>query len=159
MEAAARVVREVNRYEQELGRAATLTEIARALDLPIDRIEHSLKIISEPISLDGSASEHTETPLLDLIVDQVDHDPARQAINSCVLEKIQDVLSTLTPREQTVVSLRFGFFDGHARTLNEVAGALDITRERVRQIEQRGLRKLKEPCRALVLRNLLVEAG
>lgn len=153
-EAAGRMVRDVCACEQALGRAASLEELSRALDLDPERITANLRLIADPVSLESSVAQG-DSALLDLIQQQDACDPADHAADAIVRLRIQEVLRTLTPRESAVLSLRFGLRDDCSRTLTEVAGVLRLTRERVRQIEQRGLRKLKEPSRAHVLREVL----
>ena len=159
LDAATRLVKAASAYEQELGRAATVSELAVALDIPADRISHFLRVVSEPISLDGAVGEHGDSALVEFIPDARCNDPAARAVNSCVQGKIAEVLATLTERERAVIELRVGLHDGNARTLSEVATELGLTRERIRQIEKDSLAKLKSPERSRILRHLLIEAG
>ena len=107
LDAATRLVKAANAYEQELGRAATVSELAVALDLPAERISHFMRVVSEPISLDGSVGEHGDSTLGEFIPDVRSHDPAARAVKSCVQGKIAEVLSTLTTiEERAVIELR-----------------------------------------------------
>jgi RNA polymerase primary sigma factor len=156
LDAATRLVKAASAYEQELGRAATVSELAVALDVPVERISHFMRVVSEPISLDGSVGEHGDNSLVEFIPDVKSNDPAARAVNSCVQGKIAEVLATLSERERDVIELRVGLRDGNARTLSEVATELGLTRERIRQIEKDSLVKLKSPERAKILRHLLI---
>ena len=157
LDAATRLVKAASAYEQQLGRAATVTELSAALNLPAERISHFMRVVSEPISLDGGVGEHGDSTLVEFIPDVRSHDPAMRAVSACVQGKIAEVLATLTERERAVIELRIGLHDGNARTLSEVAIELGLTRERIRQIEKDSLAKLKAPARARLLRQLLME--
>jgi RNA polymerase primary sigma factor len=156
MDAATRILKAASAYEQELGRAATVAELAVALNLPADRVSQFMQVVSQPISLDGGVGESGESSLAEFIADDAGPDPALCAVKACTQRSIDEVLSTLSDRERSVISLRTGFYDGHARTLSEVAAELGLTRERIRQIEHEAIIKLKSPARAKILRALLI---
>jgi RNA polymerase primary sigma factor len=157
LDAATRMVRAASAYEQQLGRAATITELSLALNLPAERISHFMRIGYDLVSLDGGVGEHGESALVEFVPDHAGADPALSAVNSCVKREIEEVFATLSERERAVMALRIGLFDGEARTLSEVASELGLTRERIRQIEQDSLAKLKSPERSKTLRRLLLE--
>lgn len=159
LDAATRIVKAANAYEQQLGRAATIAELSAALDLPPERISHFMRVVAEPVSLDGAVGEFGESSLVEFIADATSHDPADRAVSACVQSKISEILATLSERERAVIELRTGLLDGNARTLSEVAAELGLTRERIRQIEKDSVAKLKSPERARMLRQLLLGCG
>jgi RNA polymerase primary sigma factor len=156
LDAATRMARAVGAYEQRIGRSATITELASALGTTPERIRHYSRIVSEPISLDGAVGEGGDAALVEFIEDEKE-DPGTVAVRSCIRGEIYSVLETLSEREREVVMLRYGLVDGHPRTLAEVADCLQVTRERIRQIEQQSLTKLKHPSCADALQRLLME--
>ncbi len=157
MDAAARMLKAASAYEQQLGRSATVAELAIALNVPSERISQFMSVVSQPVSIDGAVGETGENSLAEFVPDYAVADPAVCAVNACTQRRIEEaVLATLSDRERSVISLRIGFHDGHARTLSEVAAELGLTRERIRQIEQDGIAKLKCGERAKVLRQLLI---
>ena len=113
-----------------------------------------LRVLSEPLSLDSPMGDGDEASLGEFVVDS-DNNPAEVALQEFVRRKIEDILSTLSPRERQVIMLRYGLGDGRPHTLEEVAQIMEVTRERIRQIEQKSLKKLKDPSRARALRDLL----
>ena len=140
---------------QELGREPYPEEIAKELDMPVDRVREILKISQEPVSLETPIGEEEDSHLGDFIQDDNVPVPAEAAAQTLLKEQLDEVLDTLTEREQKVLRLRFGMNDGRARTLEEVGKEFDVTRERIRQIEAKALRKLRHPSRSRKLRDYL----
>ncbi len=144
-----RVVRVSRRLVQELGREPTPEEIAERLELPVDKVKSILKAAQEPISLDRPIGEDDDSNLGDFIEDTSVVSPAHSAASAMLRDEVSDVLKTLTPREAKVIRLRFGLTeDGAQRTLEEVGAFFNVTRERIRQIEAKALRKLRHPTRS-----------
>jgi RNA polymerase primary sigma factor len=144
-----RVVRVSRRLVQELGREPAPEEIAERLDLPVDKVKSILKAAQEPISLDRPIGEDDDSNLGDFIEDTSVVSPAHSAASAMLRDEVNDVLHTLTPREAKVIRLRFGLTeDGAQRTLEEVGAFFNVTRERIRQIEAKALRKLRHPTRS-----------
>jgi RNA polymerase primary sigma factor len=148
IEAINKVLRASRRLVQEYGREPSPEEIAKTLDIPIDKVKSVLKAAQEPISLDRPIGEDEDSNLGDFIEDTRVVSPAQSAAFVMLQEAMGNVLSTLTRREEKVIRLRFGLGDGCPRTLEEVGSIFNVTRERVRQIEAKALRKLKHPSRA-----------
>lgn len=140
---------------QELGREPSPEEIAAQLDMPVDRVREILKIAQEPVSLETPIGEEEDSHLGDFIQDDNVPVPADAATYTMLKEQIVEVLTTLTEREQKVLRLRFGLDDGRPRTLEEVGKEFNVTRERIRQIEAKALRKLRHPSRSRKLRDYL----
>src|SRR5690625_1013265 len=140
---------------QELGREPTPEEIAEEMDLTVERVREIMKIAQEPVSLETPIGEEEDSHLGDFIPDEDVIAPADAATFTMLREQLIDVLDTLTPREQKVLRLRFGLDDGRARTLEEVGREFDVTRERIRQIEAKALRKLRHPSRSKKLKDFL----
>ena len=140
---------------QELGREPTPEEIAKEMDLPVERIREILKISQEPVSLETPIGEEEDSHLGDFIQDDNVPVPAEAAAFTLLKEQLAEVLSTLTEREQKVLRLRFGLDDGRARTLEEVGREFKVTRERIRQIEAKALRKLRYPGKSNKLKDYL----
>jgi len=140
---------------QELGREPKPDEIAKEMDLPEEKVREILKIAQEPVSLETPIGEEEDSHLGDFIPDEDAPAPAEAAAFSMLKEQLIEVLDTLTPREQKVLRLRFGLDDGRARTLEEVGKKFDVTRERIRQIEAKALRKLRHPSRSKKLKDYL----
>ena len=150
-----KLIRVSRQLLQELGREPTPEEIAKELDMPVDRVREILKISQEPVSLETPIGEEEDSHLGDFIQDDNVPVPAEAAAQTLLKEQLDDVLDTLTEREQKVLRLRFGMNDGRARTLEEVGKEFDVTRERIRQIEAKALRKLRHPSRSRKLRDYL----
>jgi len=140
---------------QDLGREPTPEEIARAMELPVERVREIMKIAQEPISLETPIGEEEDSHLGDFIEDQDALAPAEAASFTMLKEQLEDVLETLTPRERKVLKLRFGLDDGRPRTLEEVGREFGVTRERIRQIEAKALRKLRHPSRSKRLKDFI----
>ena len=150
-----KLIRVSRQLLQELGREPTPEEIAAELDMPVERVRESLKISQEPVSLETPIGEEEDSHLGDFIQDDNVPVPAEAAAQTLLKEQLDEVLDTLTEREQKVLRLRFGMDDGRARTLEEVGKEFDVTRERIRQIEAKALRKLRHPSRSRKLRDYL----
>lgn len=140
---------------QELGREPTPEEIAKEMELPPERVREIMKIAQEPVSLETPIGEEEDSHLGDFIEDQEAPAPAEEASFQMLKEQLEDVLDTLTPREEKVLRLRFGLDDGRSRTLEEVGQVFGVTRERIRQIEAKALRKLRHPSRSKKLKDFL----
>ena len=150
-----KLIRVSRQLLQELGREPTPEEIAAELDMPVERVREILKISQEPVSLETPIGEEEDSHLGDFIQDDTVPVPAEAAAQTLLKEQLDEVLDTLTEREQKVLRLRFGMDDGRARTLEEVGKEFDVTRERIRQIEAKALRKLRHPSRSRKLRDYL----
>ena len=150
-----KLIRVSRQLLQELGREPTPEEIAEEMDMPVDRVREILKISQEPVSLETPIGEEEDSHLGDIIQDDNVPVPADAAAFTLLKEQLVEVLSTLTDREQKVLRLRFGLDDGRARTLEEVGKEFNVTRERIRQIEAKALRKLRHPSRSRKLKDYL----
>ncbi len=150
-----KLIRVSRQLLQELGREPTPEEIAEEMDMPVERVREILKISQEPVSLETPIGEEEDSHLGDFIQDDNVPVPAEAAAATLLKEQLDEVLDTLTEREQKVLRLRFGMNDGRARTLEEVGKEFDVTRERIRQIEAKALRKLRHPSRSRKLRDYL----
>ena len=140
---------------QELGREPTPEEVAEKMDISVDRVREIIKISQEPVSLETPIGEEEDSHLGDFIQDENAPVPAEAATFTLLKEQLQEVLGTLTEREQKVLILRFGLEDGRSRTLEEVGKEFNVTRERIRQIEAKALRKLRHPSRSRKLKDYL----
>ena len=150
-----KLIRVSRQLLQELGREPTPEEIAEEMDMPVDRVREILKISQEPVSLETPIGEEEDSHLGDFIQDNNVPVPADAAAFTLLKEQLVEVLGTLTEREQKVLRLRFGLDDGRARTLEEVGKEFNVTRERIRQIEAKALRKLRHPSRSRKLKDYL----
>ncbi len=150
-----KLVRVSRQLLQELGREPSPEEIAEAMDIPVERVREIQKISQEPVSLETPIGEEEDSHLGDFIQDDNVPVPADAAASTLLKEQLVEVLSTLTEREQKVLRLRFGMDDGRARTLEEVGKEFNVTRERIRQIEAKALRKLRHPSRSRKLKDYL----
>jgi RNA polymerase primary sigma factor len=150
-----KLIRVSRQLLQELGREPSPEEIAAEMNMPVERVREILKISQEPVSLETPIGEEEDSHLGDFIQDDNVPVPADAAAFTLLKEQLDEVLDTLTEREQKVLRLRFGMDDGRARTLEEVGKEFDVTRERIRQIEAKALRKLRHPSRSRKLRDYL----
>ena len=150
-----KLIRVSRQLLQELGREPTPEEIAEEMDMPVDRVREILKISQEPVSLETPIGEEEDSHLGDFIQDDNVPVPADAAAFTLLKEQLVEVLGTLTEREQKVLRLRFGLDDGRARTLEEVGKEFNVTRERIRQLEAKALRKLRHPSRSRKLKDYL----
>ncbi len=150
-----KLIRVERQLLQEMGRAPTPEEIAAEMELSVERVREILKIAQEPVSLETPIGEEEDSHLGDFIEDQDAPAPAEAASFRLLKEQLEDVLDTLTPREEKVLRLRFGLDDGRSRTLEEVGQVFGVTRERIRQIEAKALRKLRHPSRSRKLKDFL----
>ena len=150
-----KLVRVQRQLLQELGREATPEEIAEKMDIPVERVREIQKISQEPVSLETPIGEEEDSHLGDFLPDENVPVPDEAAAFTMLKEQLNEVLGTLTDREQRVLKLRFGLDDGKARTLEEVGKEFKVTRERIRQIEAKALRKLRHPSRSRKLRDFL----
>lgn len=150
-----RLVKTSGQLLQRLGREPTVEEIGREMELPPERVSEIIRIAPEPLSLETPIGEEEDSHLSDFVQDQEALSPAEAAGNVILREQIDDVLGKLTPRERDVIRMRFGLDDGSPRTLEEVGRHFRVTRERIRQIEAKALKKLRHPSRSRKLREFL----
>jgi RNA polymerase primary sigma factor len=150
-----RVIRTARRLNQELGREPSAEEIGKELELPAERVQEIMKMSQDPVSLDTPIGEEEDSDLGDFVPDDTAQSPVEVASHQLFKEEVADVLSTLTPRERRILELRFGLEDGRTRTLEEVGRVFNVTRERVRQIEGKALRKLQAMGRMQRLKDYL----
>ncbi len=150
-----KLIRTSRQMVQELGREPTNEELAKRLELPVSKVRKVLRVAQEPISLETPIGEEDESHLGDFIVDQAGVSPSDAVINLNLREQTAQVLKTLTPREEKIIKMRFGLEDGSEHTLEEVGQNFAVTRERIRQIEAKALRKLRHPSRSHRLRTFL----
>ncbi len=150
-----KLVRMQRTMQQDLGREATTEELARKMELPVGKVRKVLRIAQEPISLETPVGEEDESHLGDFIIDKRGVSPSEAVINLNLREQTAEVLKTLSPREEKIVKMRFGLQDGSEHTLEEVGQQFAVTRERIRQIEAKALRKLRHPSRSQRLRAFL----
>ncbi len=150
-----KLIRVSRQLLQELGREPSPEEIAKEMGMSLEKVREIMKIAQEPVSLETPIGEEEDSHLGDFIPDDDAPAPSEAASFLLLKEQLMDVLNTLTPREEKVLRLRFGLEDGRARTLEEVGGVFDVTRERIRQIEAKALRKLRHPSRSKKLKDFL----
>lgn len=150
-----KLIRVSRQLLQELGREPLPEEVAKEMDMDVERVREIMKIAQEPVSLETPIGEEEDSHLGDFIPDEDAPAPAEAAAYTMLREQLMDVLDTLTPREEKVLRLRFGLDDGRARTLEEVGKEFKVTRERIRQIEAKALRKLRHPSRSKKLKDYL----
>ena len=150
-----RVVRTSRQLLQDLGREPTTEEIAKAMDMPVERVAEVMKISQDPVSLETPVGEEDDSHLGDFIADDDKQEPQEAATQNLLKEQLNEVMETLTDREYKVLSLRFGLEDGRPRTLEEVGREFTVTRERIRQIEAKALRKMRHPSRSRKLKDFL----
>ena len=150
-----KVIRVSRQLLQELGHDPSPNEISAEMGMPVEKVREILKIAQEPVSLETPIGEEEDSHLGDFIPDEDASEPSEAASFTLLKEQLVDVLSTLTPREEKVLKLRFGIEDGRTRTLEEVGKEFNVTRERIRQIEAKALRKLRHPSRSKKLKDFL----
>ena len=150
-----KVIRVSRQLLQELGHDPSPEEISEEMNMPVDKVREILKIAQEPVSLETPIGEEEDSHLGDFIPDEDASEPSEAASFSLLREQLEEVLDTLAPREKKVLELRFGIVDGRTRTLEEVGKEFNVTRERIRQIEAKALRKLRHPSRSKKLRDFL----
>jgi RNA polymerase primary sigma factor len=150
-----RLIRTQRQMQQELGREATTEELSRRLELPVNKVRRVLRIAQEPISLETPVGEEEESHLGDFLIDKRVTSPSEAVINLNLREQTAEVLKTLSPREEKIIKMRFGLQDGSEHTLEEVGQHFAVTRERIRQIEAKALRKLRHPSRSHRLKTFL----
>jgi len=150
-----KLIRVSRQLLQELGREPQPEEVAKIMEMPVDKVREIMKIAQEPVSLETPIGEEEDSHLGDFIPDDDAPAPAEAAAFTMLKEQLINVLDTLTPREEKVLRLRFGLDDGRARTLEEVGKEFNVTRERIRQIEAKALRKLRHPSRSKKLKDYL----
>ena len=150
-----RVLRTSHSMVQTLGREPTTEEVAKELHMDVPKVEEIMKIAQEPVSLETPVGEEEDSHLGDFIQDDDASQPSEEASYTLLREQLEDVLATLTPREQQVLRMRFGLQDGKPHTLEEVGKEFNVTRERIRQIESKALRKLRHPSRSKKLKDFL----
>ncbi|MDR1217520.1 MAG: RNA polymerase sigma factor RpoD [Oscillospiraceae bacterium] len=150
-----KVMRVSRQLLQELGHDPTPEEISEEMGMPVDKVREILKIAQEPVSLETPIGEEEDSHLGDFIPDEDASEPAEAASFTLLREQLSEVLKTLTPREEKVLRMRFGIEDGRSRTLEEVGREFKVTRERIRQIEAKALRKLRHPSRSKKLKDFL----
>ncbi len=150
-----KVLKVTRQLTMELGHEPSVEEVAQELDMSIDKVREIMKVAQEPVSLETPIGEEEDSHLGDFIPDEASPAPADSASHTLLKEQLADVLSTLTPREEKVLRLRFGLEDGRQRTLEEVGKEFSVTRERIRQIEAKALRKLRHPSRSRRLKDFL----
>ncbi|HXE63570.1 MAG TPA: RNA polymerase sigma factor RpoD [Bryobacteraceae bacterium] len=153
-----RLVRTSRALVQELGREASNEELAEKMGMPVQKIRKVMRIAQEPVSLETPVGEEDESHLGDFIVDQAHQSPADQMVNVNLHDQTAEVLKSLSPREEKIIRLRFGLEDGSEHTLEEVGSSFAVTRERIRQIEAKALRKLRHPSRSYRLKTFLQES-
>ena len=150
-----RLLRTSRHLLQQNGREPTPEELAAEMDMPLERVVEIQKIAQDPVSLETPIGEENDSHLGDFIKDDDTPSPQDAASDTMLREQLNDVMKTLTPREAKVLRLRFGLDDGKARTLEEVGKTFHVTRERIRQIEAKALRKLRHPSRSKKLREYM----
>ena len=150
-----KLIRTSRHLLQQLGREPTPEELAQEMEMPLDKVIEIQKIAQDPVSLETPIGEEDDSHLGDFIQDEDSPAPQDSAAYTLLREQLEDVMKTLTPREAKVLKLRFGLDDGRTRTLEEVGKEFNVTRERIRQIEAKGLRKLRHPSRSKKLRDYM----
>lgn len=150
-----KLVRTSRHLLQQLGREPTIEEIAAEMEMPVERVKEIKKVAQEPVSLETPIGEEEDSHLGDFIEDEDSPSPSELAAYTLLREQLEEIIQTLTPREAKVLRLRFGLEDGKARTLEEVGKEFQVTRERIRQIEAKALRKLRHPSRSKKLKDYM----
>ena len=154
-----RLIRTSRHLLQKNGKEPSPEEIAEEMEISVDKVREIMKVAQEPISLETPIGEEEDSNLGNFIPDDDEPSPSEQAADVLLREQIEEVLATLTPREAKVLKLRFGLVDGRTRTLEEVGKEFDVTRERIRQIEAKALRKLRHPSRSKKLKDFMESEG
>jgi RNA polymerase primary sigma factor len=154
-----KVLRLQQQLVQDFGREPSPQEIADEMEIPAERIRGILKMAQQPVSLQAEVGDGEETNLGDFIEDKSAEDPSNRTAYGLLKAKLSDVLTSLSERERQVLELRFGLSDGYARTLEEVGKQFKVTRERIRQIEAKALRKIRHPTRLRQLQGFLEQEG
>ncbi len=144
-----------HKLEQDLGRPATTEEMANAMQVTIDRLQWMLQVSWTPISLESPVGDDEESEFGMFVEDEITPSPSQTAYENLLRERVEQVLATLSPREARIIRLRFGLENGHPYTLEEVGQKFGLTRERIRQIEGKALRRLRHPCRSRLLKDYL----
>lgn len=155
LEAVNRMMKATSQLQQRMGREVSAAEVGYTLNMAAEKVEDFQRAIAEPLSLDSPVGDSEDSALGEFIVDRNGETPADAAARALMRSRIEDVLGTLADREREVIALRYGLTDGQPHTLEEVARCFQVTRERIRQIEQKALKKLKHPSRATVLREVM----
>ncbi|MBX3119069.1 MAG: sigma-70 family RNA polymerase sigma factor [Fimbriimonadaceae bacterium] len=155
LEAVNKLLKCATQLQQQLGREPTEAELADELQVPVEKVHEFLRAIMEPVSLESPVGDSDDASLIEFVTDTTGETPAEAAIRSMVRSRIENLLETLGEREKEVIAMRYGLSDGRSHTLEEVAKAFNVTRERIRQIEQKTLKKLKHPSRARKLLEVL----
>ena len=150
-----KLVRTQRAMQQALGRDPTTEELAREMELAVNKVRKIMRVAQEPISLETPVGEEEESHLGDFIIDRRAASPSESVINLNLREQTAEVLKSLSPREEKIIKMRFGLQDGSEHTLEEVGQYFAVTRERIRQIEAKALRKLRHPSRSYRLRTFL----
>ncbi len=150
-----KLIRTSRHLLQQLGREPTIEEIAAEMEMPVERVKEIKKVAQEPVSLETPIGEEEDSHLGDFIEDEDSPSPSELAAYTLLREQLEEIIQTLTPREAKVLRLRFGLEDGKARTLEEVGKEFQVTRERIRQIEAKALRKLRHPSRSKKLKDYM----
>ena len=150
-----KLIRTSRHLLQQLGREPTIEEIAKEMEMPVERVKEIKKVAQEPVSLETPIGEEEDSHLGDFIPDDDAPSPSEIAAYTLLREQLDEIIETLTPREAKVLRLRFGLEDGKARTLEEVGKEFNVTRERIRQIEAKALRKLRHPSRSKKLKDYM----
>jgi len=154
LEAVNRMMKATSQLQQRFGREVSSAEVGDSINMAAEKVEDFQRAIAEPLSLDSPVGDSEDSALGEFIVDRSGETPADAAARALMRSRIEDVLDTLADREREVIALRYGLTDGQPHTLEEVARCFQVTRERIRQIEQKALKKLKHPSRATVLKEL-----
>lgn len=157
LEVVNRMMKTANQLQQELGREVSAAELGREMNVSAEKVEDYQRAIAEPLSLDSPIGDSEDAALGEFIVDKRGETPADAALRALTRSRIEAILATLADREREVIALRYGLIDGQPHTLEEVARFFHVTRERIRQIEQKALKKLKHPSRATPLKELLCQ--
>jgi RNA polymerase primary sigma factor len=158
LETVGRLSRATQVLQQRLGRDPTYAEVAAEVGCTVEKVSEFMRAIAEPLSLDSPMGDSEDTSLSEFVEDRTSCSPADAAMKSFLRNQVSEIMEVLTEREKEVISMRYGFLDGRAYTLEEVARSFEVTRERIRQIEQKGLKKLKHPTKSQTLR-LLIEGA